>query len=219
MPTPSAPDPHTPYTFSSTCPENDESSRSQPSAPPRRPSPPPPVAQHETPSVSTDDDEAGPHSIMPSHAGTDPADPSSPTSPIATHNPSEAMPFAEADDSSSPSSFSVDYHHHSNNDKSINDDDYVDESGFSPVGEVQTSRPRQGAGSSYATDDLMEMDNKDRSAQKTEPDSEYVVEEDYTLPSMGTAFPNKRVCVATATRSNGQGPSTSLRLLWQSKLG
>lgn len=169
------------------------------------------MSQHDPPHVS--DVDAVEDTTMPSNSGAPSRDASPNTRAIllSTYynvgNPSRPN-FAGVDESdSSARASSIDpYNANPSNDKSTDDDDSVDEVGSSPVGGPRqtSSRPRQGVGTSHLAAGRMDMRGgaeDDRVASKaTEPDSEYEVEEDYKLPSMGAAFPNKRVCVAPATR-------------------
>lgn len=159
MPTPSAPDPQSPYTFISTCPEPDE--------------------RHDT--------------LL-----NDTAHRNLPPNPFVLP-PSEPRdgPVLDADPMSSPLSdatrgAAVSYH------KPI-DDAELERSqspyGSSPIEPVQTSRPRQGVGTAslLSTGESVVQD----------PGSEYAMEEDYGLPSMGFGLPNRRVRLRFQTLAEG----------------
>lgn len=209
MPTPSAPDPHTPYTFSSTCPDTDESSRQQeehqiPQQQQQEQHPPPPSSpQHDPPHVITTD-ATGEALTMPSQAGTSSPPDLSPPSTSQFMNNDMPVPFGEV---SSPLPSGPDDHSNDNNNKPTDDDtDWsIDEVGSSPVGPgapaPQTSlRPRQGVGTARVATDavLMEVDEGDGGdalLKTAGPEAEYVMEEDYALPGMGTGFASRRVCV------------------------
>lgn len=151
MPTPSAPDPLTPYPFASTCPEPDE--------------------RHDTP---MNDVAAAAHRDV--------------TTPVAIPRfASSDGPVPDSDAVSSPPSGAsrrgVDFHHKPADDVEL--DRSQSPCGSSPVEPIQTLRPRQGVGTSH-------LSMEESAAQ--DPGSEYAVEEDYGLPSMGYGFSNRRVC-------------------------
>ncbi|CAN8101711.1 unnamed protein product [Discula destructiva] len=199
MPTPSAPDPHGPYTFSSTCPDSDESS---PSRLPQQHQQQQqeqqeqhePVHSHVTNNINDSD------TVMPSPdhlpptttttTTTAPSDDDLPAQPInITHfgNSDGAIRFAE---STSPDG--VSYHH-----KPTDEDDVDGREerttthspyGSSPIEPIQTSRPQQGLGTAV----LGEKNGS--AAAQIDTENEYAVEEeDYSLPSMGVGFPSRRM--------------------------
>lgn len=165
MPTPSAPDPQTQYAFTSTCPEPDERHDDTH------------MSNNDAASHHHDDNFSNPIAIPPHFSPSD-------------------GPAPDSDATSSPLSDALrggaSFHHN----KPIDEVD-LDRSqspySSSPIEPIQTSRPRQGVGTSSSN-----LSTEERAAQ--DPGSKYAMEEDYGLPSMGCGFSNRRVCSTTWTK-------------------
>lgn len=160
MPTPSAPDPQTQYAFTSTCPDPDE--RHEDTR----------ITNNNPTSQQQHNDLSNPIAIPPHFSPNDGlvSDTDAMSSPLSDaairnagvaydHKPAEDV---ELDRSQSPYS-------------------------SSPIEPIQTSRPRQGVGTTSS------HLSREESAAYQDPGSEYAMEEDYALPSMGNGFSNRRV--------------------------
>lgn len=160
MPTPSAPEPQTQYAFTSTCPDPDER-RDDTHMTNNDPTP-----QHH-------DDLSNPITIPPHF--------SSPNDGPVSDNDAVSSPLSDAIRSGSAT-----------HDRKSAEDVELDRSqspySSSPIEPIQTSRPRQGVGTTTSSHLSVE-----ESAASQDPGSEYAMEEDYGLPSMGYGVSNRRV--------------------------
>lgn len=169
MPTPSAPDPQTPFTFSSTCPDTDDSS----------------APRHDTHmELATDSIH---HSAV---REDDSASPSTDTSPRSHLDTSDGPVQDSEMEASSPI---ADNHSYLEPQKPAELEFERTDSPYdpSPTEPIQTSRPRQGVGTSHPSAYHMDSNATPKSQY---PHTEYATEQDYTLPSMGYGYPSRRVC-------------------------
>lgn len=180
MPTPSAPGPPSPYIFSSTCPDTDDSS------PPRHDAhinlPAQPIQHH---FAMTDEDSPAAARSPPEQTAPRPPHPD--TSHEHVHD-------AEMTDNSSPTGDTSSYlesQHKSADDIDIERTDSPCDTSSSSIEPLRTSRPRSGVGS--PTESAYARENRATTKHES-PHAEYSMEQDYSLPSMGRDFPSRRVC-------------------------
>lgn len=177
MPTPSAPGPQTPFTFSSTCPDTDD------------PSPP----RHDTPMDLTDG--STDHSAVAEDVS---ASTSADASPRRVFVASDG-PVRDSDlEPSSPVDQGRPYleSHKDVDDLDIERTDSPCDP--SPPMPLQTSRPRQGVGTTHTSGYHTAGGLTSKSQY---PHIENAADQDYTLPSMGYGFPSRRVRPSLWNRS------------------
>lgn len=159
MPTPSAPDPQTQYAFTSTCPDPDE--------------------RHDDTHVTNNDHTSQQHDDLSNPIAIPPH--FSPNDGPVSDNDAMSSPLSDAIRSSGAA-----YDHKPTEDVEL--DRSQSPYSSSPIESIQTSRPRQGVGTTSASHLSIE-----ESAAYQDPGSEYAMEEDYGLPSMGYGISNRRI--------------------------
>lgn len=191
MPTPSAPGPQSPYTFSSTCPETDDTHDA-----------------HDT-HMDLADDSIHDSAAIEDHSTSTLAD----ASPRPRFDTSDGPVRDSETDSSSPIAHErpcLDSH---KNPDALDIDRTDSPCDPSPLEPVQTSRPRQGVGTSHMPTYQMHTTATPKSQY---PHPEYAAaDHDYALPSMGYGFPSRRVCSPPNTTQ--QGPARLDTLCARSK--